>query len=321
MMDDGIMTGIDIKKYISSFTDSPSGFEVYLITKSEPCLKKMSFLENSTNNLRYKLRDGIVQVLRNKYLSDEAEYALIDRIADEQRKLYIIPISENYNPLAVLNTPAGIFRKEDVGEATGIAFMIRLDNRVMWAYQHLWSIMVPNKSRKHKLGRLISGSKGDMFEECTEPIITFAEKVDLLVIENYIIASDYKLLQNQFGFYDYIRMSAEKTICAIQEKGLVANINKLTEYAQRGNGRPKYAKKLMRIADSTVLKMNRNKLWENIHKSKRWNGKIKEENGQFVLETYTQVENLIDLLDERYTRSDITEEEYDTEVKQIAEPI
>ena len=63
------------------------------------------------------------------------------------------------------------------------------------------------------------------------------------------------------------------------------------------------------------------KLWENIHRSTRWNGKIKEENGQFVLDTYVQVENLIDLLDERYTRSDITGEEYDTEVKQLAEPV
>lgn len=62
-------------------------------------------------------------------------------------------------------------------------------------------------------------------------------------------------------------------------------------------------------------------MWENIHNSTRWNGKIKEENGKFVLETYVQVENLIDLLDERYTRSDITGEEYDTEVKQPAEPV
>ena len=60
------------------------------------------------------------------------------------------------------------------------------------------------------------------------------------------------------------------------------------------------------------------KLMENIHKSKRWNGKIQEQNGKFVLGTYVQVELMIDLLDERYTVSEITGEEYDTAVKIIA---
>ena len=77
----------------------------------------------------------------------------------------------------------------------------------------------------------------------------------------------------------------------------------------------------MRITDSKVLKMEPAKLWENIHRSTRWNGKIKEENGKFVLDTYPQVEDLIDLLDERYTRSDITDTEYDTDVKQVAAPV
>ena len=41
----------------------------------------------------------------------------------------------------------------------------------------------------------------------------------------------------------------------------------------------------------------------------------------FVLNIYAHVELLIDLLDERYTRSDITDEEYDTDVKKVAEPV
>ena len=95
----------------------------------------------------------------------------------------------------------------------------------------------------------------------------------------------------------------------------------MTEYCDRGNGKPKYAKKMMCIADSKVLKMPVDKMMENIHRSKRWNGMIPEENGTFVLNTFAHVELLIDLLDERYTRSDITDEEYDTDVKKVAEPI
>ncbi|MBQ8693903.1 MAG: DUF4868 domain-containing protein, partial [Synergistaceae bacterium] len=79
----------------------------------------------------------------------------------------------------------------------------------------------------------------------------------------------------------------------------------------------KYSKKIMRIADSMVLNLPLDELLANIHKSNRWNGKIKEENGKFLINTYSQVEYLIDLLDERYTKSDITGVEYDTSVKQV----
>jgi len=317
------LTGLEIKTLISEITATPKmcGFEVYVITKSEPRLKKMGFVENGADNLRQKLKESILKILSEKYNAADADYVSADRIADEQRKFYIISTSEHYDPLSVLKTTPGVFSKNDIGDATGIAFSVRHGEKYLWAYQHLWSIMVPNKTKKNWMARLVSGTQGDVFEEMTDPILTFAEKIDLLVINDYIIASDYKLLQNSFGFQDYIRIRADKTIGAVEAKGIVANVDKLRDYVQRGNGKPKYAKKMMRITDSKVLKMESGKLWENIHKSTRWNGKIKEEDGKFVLDTYAQVEDLIDLLDERYTRSDITDTEYDTDVKQVAEPV
>ena len=45
-----------------------------------------------------------------------------------------------------------------------------------------------------------------------------------------------------------------------------------------------------------------------------------EETHTIVWRNYGQVENLIDLLDERYTRSDVTDEEYDTSAKKWVEP-
>ena len=321
-MNEQELTGKEIKKIIDNIivASDMCGFEVYIITKKEPRLKKMGFVENGTDNLRESLKNSIFKTLEEKYNAEDAEYVSADRIADEQRKFYIIPLTENYNPLSVLKTKPGTFCKKDLADATGIAFGIRQGEMCLWAYQHLWSIMVPNKSKKNRMARMISRVEGDVFEELRDPIITFAEKIDLLIIKDNIIASDYRLLQHSFGFQDYIRIRAEKTIAAVEEKNIVANIEKMREYIRRENEKPKYAKKMMRITDSKVLKMDTKILWENIHRSSRWNGKIKEENGQFVLESFVQVEAFIDLLDERYTRSDITDIEYDTDVKQIAEP-
>lgn len=53
-----------------------------------------------------------------------------------------------------------------------------------------------------------------------------------------------------------------------------------------------------------------------------WKDKFEEnQEGLIVLNTYQQVEDLIDLLDERYTRSDVTNQEYDTDVKRVAKPV
>lgn len=317
------LTGQNIKSLITEIITNPEqcGFEVFIITKTDPGLRKMRCRETGEDNLRQKLKDTVFTILNDKYNSDNAEYVSADRIADEQKKFYIISTSEEYDPLSILRTKPGTFSKKDIEDATGIAFSIRHGQNHIWAYQHLWAIMVPNKSKKNWIGRLVSNSEGDVFEELSDPIITFAKKIDMLIIGDNIIASDYKLLQNYFGFQDYIRIRAGKTIAAIEAKGLVTSTDKLKEYVKRGNGKVKYAKRMMRITDSKVLKMEPARLWENIHKSARWNGKLKEQDGKFVIQYFTDVEILIDLLDERYTRSDITGEEYDTDVKKLAGPV
>ena len=49
-------------------------------------------------------------------------------------------------------------------------------------------------------------------------------------------------------------------------------------------------------------------------------GKFKEPvDGKIPIDTFKDVENLIDLLDERFTKSEITGQEYDTDVKKKAE--
>ena len=80
---------------------------------------------------------------------------------------------------------------------------------------------------------------------------------------------------------------------------------------------------MMRIKDSKVLKRTKEQLYESITTLPRWKGKftVDEESKQIVLEKYEHVENLIDLLDERFTRSDVTGEEYDTGAKKWVAPV
>lgn len=78
---------------------------------------------------------------------------------------------------------------------------------------------------------------------------------------------------------------------------------------------------MMRISSSKVLDKTSQELINTIESLPRWNGKFNIQDNKIVLNTYKEVESLIDLLDETYTRSDVTGHEYKTEVKKLAEPV
>ena len=67
--------------------------------------------------------------------------------------------------------------------------------------------------------------------------------------------------------------------------------------------------------------MSSDELLDCINTLQRWKGKFNIDDGKIVLKNFAQVKNLIELLDETYTRSDVTGQEYETSAKRLADPI
>ena len=320
------MNGDEIKTILQNAIDTPGrcGFEAYLIVKSDPRLKKINFFEgragdNDAGNFRLKIKDMFFEVLKDSFLHPDAQYTEAINVADNQKKFYIVPQDKKYAPFAFLNSTPGIYDSADLENGTGLAFKIGFESHIIWIYQHLWSILVPNKKKLNTLARIVDNNGKYLFTEQKEPLLTISKKIDILILDGDIVSSNTDLLQKSFGFQEFIKVTAQKTIDSIDNNDIVEDSSKLTEYMNRS--KPQYAKKLMRISNSKVLQLPKDKLMENVRKSKRWNGKLQEKDGKFILNTYGDVELLIDLLDERYTVSEITGTEYDTDVKQVAEPI
>lgn len=255
-------------------------------------------------------------------MAPDAAYADGTQLADNQHKFLIIKQSGAFTPFSFLSNAnaAEDFDSQDLSNATGLVFKIRKGTDTIWCYQHLWSIMVPNKKKNHVMTRFCKFENQTVFSEQTESLLTIAHRVDILIVNGHLITGNTTLLQKNFGFQDYIYQSATQAVTSIAEKGLVSNTDKLTEYISRG--KPKYAKKMMRIGNSRVLALSADELYTKINTVQRWKDKfhIDETTHQIVLKTYNEVESLIDLFDERYTRSDITDTEYDTDVKTVAQP-
>lgn len=319
--DDSVFSIDNAKECINFFLSNPEhcGFEVYICKKTSPKLKKMSFVESRENNLRIRMKEVIFSLIQEKYLSDESEYSSIENIGNNQHKHYIIQTDVDYNPFDFINnSEIENFQKDDIADSTGILYLIRKDDKKLWAYQHLWSILIPNKSNKNFLGRIITRDKKDIFEELQEPILTFAKKIDLLLVYDHIVTDNINLLQQYFNFQTFLSNQLNQVIQKIENLNIVSNIDEIKSYINSCNGKSKYAKKLLRIKDSEVLNFSLNDLKEKILNSTRWKDKINIENDQFVLGSSDDVKNLIDFLDERFTRSDITDTEYDTDVKKKA---
>lgn len=327
-MEGEILTSERIKKILQKAVQDKNncGFAAYIVAKTDSKLRKMIFDEEKFNSGNYKhiVRDAILNVISEKYLAEETEFASGANVADNQKKYYIIAQSEEYRPFDYLDVQVEDipeFKFDQIDDASGIIFWFRIEENEFWVYQHLWSIMVPNKKKTNLLSRLQKYENHDYFIEQKEPLITIATKVDVLIMQDYIITSNIGLMQKSFGFQDFIVATADKSVERVTNKALVANPEKLKEYINRGKTN-KYAKKMMRIVNSKVLDLSKEKLMERVHTLERWKDKFEENGeGQIVLNTFQQVEYLIDLLDERYTRSDVTNQEYDTDVKQVAEPI
>ena len=308
----------DMKEHLEEW-----GFEGYIVLKTEPRLRKMSFDEKRYDqNLNYKetVKNLIAEAVIEKYLGEEKEYVDGTYVADNQNKFYIISESENYNPFAYLNeTHRPAFKFEDIGNATGMFFSFRYNNEIVWVYQHLWSMMIPNKKKTGAMAKFLRFENEDIFAEQKEPLITISKKVDLLVLGENIVTDNISLMQSSFGFQDFIQEKAKESIEKIVDNGIIEDRQKLEDYiARRKNS---YARRLMRITNSKVFALSKEQLIEKIHTVPRWNGKFEFDGEKIVLNTYKQVENLIDLFDERYTKSEITEQEYDTDVKKLAEPV
>lgn len=309
----------------SLFADKEYAFEAFIMMKGERKLKKFVLYEGAPENrkdeeknFKKRLQNLIEEVIKETYGNEDAEYDSVENIADNQNKFYIIPQTEDYKPFEMLASSSTVnetYRAADIKAAEGIFFRYERGETVVWAFQYFWPNAIPNRK-----GIRIIPHEDDVFTELKKPILAVAQRVDLLVVDNEIITDNIDLLQLRYGFQQYVKSTAKRIVSEITSLGLVSNMDKVDEYISKE--KLTYAKKILRLKNSKVLTKSKDELYAKITDLPRWQGKfgLNETDHTIRLENEDQVENLIDLLDERYTRSDVTNEEYDTSAKKWVEP-
>lgn len=312
-----------IRMVLSGIDVDSCGFEAYAVINPDKVLKRLLFSEQGEHGgLNYEIKRFLVDTIRDKFLRSDARYLPSSQIADETQAFYIIEQTDTYQPFSFFDSVSDLFLETDINEINGFVFVYRYGDNEVYLYQRGNNTTVPNRKRMHVLTKLLAGDDSLILEQQREPLLTISKGIDAIIINKYIITDNLKMMERNFDFQDYINERAQKATNEIVNTGFFSNTNKLNEYLSRGEQSKHYARKMMRVSGSPVFDMTSDELFQKITTVDRWKGVFKTPvDGRIPLESYRDVENVIDLFDERYTISEITGQEYDTDVKRVASKI
>lgn len=317
----------EIKGLILEILENDCGFDIYVAMKNEELIKRLVLGESKpqeSGGFKNKIRRSIVDTVKSTFLSDESVYFEGENLADEKNGFYVIQQDDNYNPFEFLTIPDDqitAFRLDDKDQADAILFKFMIQRKgeakILWAYQKIQPVSIPNKKEKH-FQIIANKDRPDVFEEDTSQMFMITKSVDLLVIGSRIITDKISFMERHFALEVFVRASARKAVDAIADVGLISNNDELSNYVDNPN--KKYAKKMMQIQKYPVAHMKKDELLKKIYTVERWKDVFEIINGQIHIRNSDDVEQIIDLFTERFTRSDVTDQEYDTSVKDKAKP-
>lgn len=126
-------------------------------------------------------------------------------------------------------------------------------------------------------------------------------------------------MQRFFGFEQYIRAGAQKTIEIIRNLDIVDSLEKFVAFENKS--KLTNAKKLLKAKNSPVLQMKKNDLLENLKKHSRYKTMFKFEEDHIVISSQKEAAAFIKMLNDDIVRSELTGKEYDSSSKMLLAPM
>jgi hypothetical protein len=287
------------------------GIGAYVMIKNENnfVLKKLSSLDTLTN----KMRELITEVIDEQYLNSEIEFDVISNVADNKRSIYMIEQNESYYPFNVLNsidTVTDTYEDSDIENMIGYIFKLNLNSKKLYVYQQAYSgTKIKNRNVLH-----IINAGVDKYGIFDKQLLRIDKRGEIIIIKEKLYIKNISVLQEKFGFDTFIRSEAKSVIESIDKLDLVSDLAKVI--ACESKERLTTAKKLMKLKNSPVLKMDKNILLTKLKSIDRYKN-ITIEDGKIRTKTNSDVNNLLKMLNDDYLKSELTDTEYDSSVKKL----
>lgn len=158
-----------------------------------------------------------------------------------------------------------------------------------------------------------------LFENIDSDIVQIDSRADVIIFSSSVVTAKMDLMQRFFGFEQYIRAGAQKTIEIIRDLDIVDSLEKFVAFENKS--KLTNAKKLLKAKNSPVLQMKKNDLLENLKKHSRYKTMFKFEEDHIVISSQKEAAAFIKMLNDDIVRSELTGKEYDSSSKMLLGPV
>lgn len=179
---------------------------------------------------------------------------------------------------------------------------------------HIYSV-----SRIDRSKNIIARLTGDTYDEIDSDIVQIDSRADIIIFSSSAVTAKMDLMQRFFGFEQYIRAGAQKTIELIRNLDIVDSLEKFVAFENKN--KLTNAKKLLKAKNSPVLQMKKNDLLENLKKHSRYKTMFKFEEDHIVISSQKEAAAFIKMLNDDIVRSELTGKEYDSSSKMLLAPM
>lgn len=312
------MTTEEFKETVRSIIepDKPFGLELYACVKElgNIVLKKIQVTDNLKKDLSNLVRNTVDDVL----LADDVEVDSAENISENRNALYEILQTKDYHPFSFLDNESNkkeCYTEANQGALIGYVFRINKNDDCFWLYQHLYPIKLLNRSK----AVYAIFNKGITYTTLDKDIFRIEPRIDAAIIGGNIYTTKTDLLQKFFGFDQYIKNAAEKTIDIIKSMSLLKDVAKLEQLL--GKDRLSDAKKLMKAHNSPVFSMDKATLCKRLKKHPRYKDKFAYDGDMIIIETQKTASDFIKMLNDDIVKSELTKQEYDSHSKKALPPL
>lgn len=310
------MTKEEIQASIRSimFSEVVCGIEIFACLHDEKGyqIKKINATDKLLSSTKYKVSNSI----NYTYLADDAEFDTSENIADNKNGFYEISLTDNYRPFAFLEGTEKHkenYSEGDRNKLSGFLFRINLNDEYFWIYQHLYSVSRIDRS-KNVLALLVK----DTYDEIDSDIVQIDSRADVIIFSSSVVTSKIELMQRCFGFEQYVRTGAQKTIEIIRDLDIVTGLEKFA--ALESKSKLTNAKKLLKAKNSPVLRMEKNDLLQKLKKHTRYRSMLKFDEDHIVIASQKDAAAFIKMVNDDIVRSELTGQEYDSSSKSPLAP-
>nr|WP_315441829.1 Kiwa anti-phage protein KwaB-like domain-containing protein [uncultured Treponema sp.] len=308
------MTQEEVKKWIHSILiDVNFGIDLFTVLKNNENFETRKMLINP--KLYELIKQKILSFSKKDILSEDFELDIAKNIATSRNIFYEIIQSNSYRPFSFINInleKVKNYTEKEKLRLTGFLIRIHRNNNLFWIYQHKYPTTLIKRDSS-----LFAILNGNVYEPLERDIVKFEDKADIYIINNSIITKKINIMQNIFGFEEYIRIEASKTVDQIRSVDIVSDLSQLINLLNK----PKLtvAKKLMKAKDSPVTKIPKEILLTRIKTHDYYSKKIfiDKDNKKIVIKSQVQAKEFLKMLNDDILFSKLTENDYTSIDKEI----